>query len=158
VNGFSASASEIVAACLQDHDRAVIIGSRTWGKGSVQNVIKLNGGSSAVKLTTADYHRPNGENIHRFPDSKEEDAWGVKPSDGFQVQLTRKERSQLMLHQRQQDIVRPHTDEETGSEKPDNEDVAEPEFNDVQLAKALEYLKQSLSAEDEKEKTEEAAE
>ena len=158
VNGFSASASEIVAACLQDHDRAVIIGSRTWGKGSVQNVIKLTGGTSAVKLTTAGYHRPNGENIHRFPDSDEEDVWGVKPSDGFKVKLTRKERSQLMIHQRQKDIVRPHTDEETDSEETDNEDGDAPKFIDVQMAKALEYLKQSLPAEDEKEETAQAAE
>lgn len=88
VNGFSASASEIVSACLQDHKRAVIVGERTWGKGSVQNVIELEGGNSALKLTTAGYHRPSGHNIHRFKDSTEEDEWGVKPNEGFEVKFT----------------------------------------------------------------------
>ena len=66
INRHSASASEIVAACLQDHQRAVLIGQRTWGKGSVQNIIDLGSGQGAIKLTTASYHRPSGENIHRF--------------------------------------------------------------------------------------------
>ena len=87
VNHYSASASEIVSACLQDHKRAVVIGERTWGKGSVQNVIELEGGKSALKLTTASYHRPSGKNIHRFPDAKESDEWGVMPDDGYEVKL-----------------------------------------------------------------------
>ena len=91
VNRYSASASEIVAACLQDHQRAVIIGERTWGKGSVQNIVELEGGASALKLTTAGYHRPNGKNIHRFPDAKDSDDWGVMPDPGFEVKLSGKE-------------------------------------------------------------------
>ena len=83
VNRYSASASEIVSACLQDHHRAVVIGERTWGKGSVQNVIELEGGRSALKLTTASYQRPNGKNIHRFPDAKETDEWGVHARHGL---------------------------------------------------------------------------
>ena len=74
VNQFSASASEIVAAALQDHDRAIIIGQRTYGKASVQNVVELEEGRSALKLTTGSYQRPNGKPIHRFPGAKE---WGV---------------------------------------------------------------------------------
>ena len=68
VNHYSASASEIVSACLQDHKRAVVMGERTWGKGSVQNIIELENGRSALKLTTAAYKRPSGKNIHRFPE------------------------------------------------------------------------------------------
>jgi len=81
INKYSASASEIVAAALQDHGRAVIIGERSYGKGSVQNVIKMEGGKSALKLTTASYWRPSGKNIHRFFDSKDTDDWGVRPND-----------------------------------------------------------------------------
>ena len=90
VNHYSASASEIVSACLQDHKRAVVIGERTWGKGSVQNVIELEGGKSALKLTTASYQRPSGKNIHRFPDAKETDEWGVMPDDGLRGEAQRR--------------------------------------------------------------------
>jgi len=62
VNGGSASASEIVAGALQDHKRAVIMGTQTFGKGSVQTVLPL-GNNTAIKLTTARYYTPNGRSI-----------------------------------------------------------------------------------------------
>jgi carboxyl-terminal processing protease len=105
VNEYSASASEIVSACLQDHNRAVIIGERTWGKGSVQNVIDLEDGKSALKLTTATYTRPNGHNIHRFPDSKETDEWGVKPNDGYEVHMSNSEMAALLAEYYQRGLV-----------------------------------------------------
>ncbi|MEX0676161.1 MAG: S41 family peptidase [Pirellulales bacterium] len=105
VNHYSASASEILSACLQDHKRAVIIGERTWGKGSVQNVIELEGGKSALKLTTAGYHRPSGKNIHRFPDAGEGDEWGVMPDDGYEVKLNGRQIAQLIEHRRRRDVL-----------------------------------------------------
>ena len=105
VNRYSASASEIVSACLQDHKRAVVIGERTWGKGSVQNVIELEDGHSALKLTTAAYMRPSGQNIHRFPDSKESDPWGVMPDKGYEVKLSDSEMSELVRVRRQRDLL-----------------------------------------------------
>ena len=62
VNGGSASAAEIVAGALQDHDRAVVVGTRTFGKGSVQTIFPLND-SAAVKFTTARYYTPNDRSI-----------------------------------------------------------------------------------------------
>lgn len=62
VNGGSASASEIVAGALQDHKRAVVMGTQTFGKGSVQTILPLNN-STAIKLTTARYYTPNGRSI-----------------------------------------------------------------------------------------------
>ena len=64
VNGSSASASEIVAAALQDHDSALVVGKTTFGKGSVQTVFQLNE-SEALKLTTARYYTPSGRSIHK---------------------------------------------------------------------------------------------
>ncbi len=86
-NNFSASASEIVAACLQDYGRATIVGERTFGKGTVQNVIELEPRKSLIKLTTASYWRPSGKNIHRLSTAKEEDDWGVRPNEGFEIPL-----------------------------------------------------------------------
>lgn len=62
VNGGSASASEIVAGALQDHNRSVVMGTQTFGKGSVQTILPL-GNNTAIKLTTARYYTPNGQSI-----------------------------------------------------------------------------------------------
>lgn len=62
VDNYSASAAEIVAGALRDHGRAIVVGSRTWGKGSVQNIIELPDGS-ALKLTVARYYTPSGRSI-----------------------------------------------------------------------------------------------
>jgi carboxyl-terminal processing protease len=62
VNGGSASASEIVSGALQDHKRAIILGTQTFGKGSVQTVLPLSA-NTAIKLTTARYYTPSGRSI-----------------------------------------------------------------------------------------------
>jgi carboxyl-terminal processing protease len=113
VNRYSASASEIVAACLQDHDRAVVMGERTWGKGSVQNVIEMEEGRSALKLTTASYKRPSGENIHRFPEADDDQKWGVLPDEGYRLRLSDSELVALIVDRRERDVVLPHLEELT---------------------------------------------
>jgi carboxyl-terminal processing protease len=164
VNHYSASASEILSACLQDHERAVVIGERTWGKGSVQNVIELEGGKSALKLTTASYHRPSGKNIHRFPDSKDSDEWGVLPDSGYDLKLTNSQTERMVRDRRERDkLVGKHT--KAAGEKPstpavpaaaDAPKVETPPAGDAkadeaqtpvdpQLQKAVDYLTQALA-------------
>jgi carboxyl-terminal processing protease len=109
------SSGEIVAACLQDHHRAAIVGERTWGKGSVQNVIEMEEGRSAIKLTTAAYLRPSGKNIHRFPDAKESDEWGVTPDKEYVLKLNEDELYKLLEYRRDRDILRT-----PGAAKPKN--------------------------------------
>lgn len=105
INGNSASASEIVAACLQDNHRAVLIGTRTFGKGTVQTPIELEGGRSLLRLTIASYWRPSGKNIHRKPKAKEGEEWGVYPSPGFEVKLDDKAELALLEYRRERDVV-----------------------------------------------------
>ena len=103
VNQNSASASEIVAAALQDHKRAAVVGQRSYGKGSVQNLIDLDGGNSILKLTVASYYRPSGENIHRFKNAKTTDKWGVSPDPGMEVKLTHREFVTWFIARRERD-------------------------------------------------------
>ena len=63
INGGSASASEIVVGALQDHKRATLVGTRTFGKGSVQTIIPLGAGKGALRLTTARYYTPSRRSI-----------------------------------------------------------------------------------------------
>lgn len=141
VNRFSASASEIVAACLQDYGRAVVVGERTWGKGTVQNLIRLEGGRSALKLTVGTYWRPNGRNIHRRKNASEDEEWGVRPDPGHEVKLDQDAYRDLMDWRRQRDVV----PRQPGS-RPIVNDTARPSpaDEDAQLAKALEYLDEAL--------------
>lgn len=169
VNRYTASASEIVAACLQDHKRAVIVGERTWGKGSVQNVIPLEergagpakAGStarpySALKLTTAGYRRPSGKNIDRAPGAKETEDWGVRPDANFEVRLNDREMMALVAAQQARERVLPPARESGGAKGPaasgPPDKVAadatvsaeDAEFADRQLEKALDYLRAEL--------------
>jgi carboxyl-terminal processing protease len=139
VNRYSASASEIVSACLQDHKRAIVVGERTWGKGSVQNVINLEGGKSALKLTTATYHRPNGKNIHRLPKATEKDEWGVMPNEGYELKLSTEEMTKLFDARREREILR------TG-------EAPKSDYVDTQLAAGVKYLKEATETKPDAEK------
>lgn len=105
IDGFSASASEITAACLQDNDRAIVVGTRSWGKGTVQNVMPFEGGKSALKLTIATYWRPSGNNIHRHVDATDDEPWGVTPTDGYLVEVDDQTRTKIVLLRLERDKV-----------------------------------------------------
>jgi carboxyl-terminal processing protease len=167
VNRFSASASEVVAACLQDHGRAKIIGQRTWGKGTVQNILDLEGGQSALKLTTYYYWRPSGKNIHRRKGDKDDAPWGVQPDPDGTVELTDAEAARVRQQRRLRDAGR-EPEKPEGDAKPEAktkpEDTAKPNapsegrsqdtppetpndqpFEDPQVRTAIEYLESVLA-------------
>ncbi len=141
VNRNSASASEIVAACLQDHGRAVIVGERSWGKGTVQNVIPIERGKSALKLTTASYWRPNGNNINRFDDeASQSGVWGVLPGQEHAVELTEEELFENARQRNMKDLQGLIGPAKSGA---DEEVEVEPHV-DLPLQRAIEVIQQEL--------------
>ena len=105
VDGLTASAAEIVAASLQDAGRAQVVGSRTFGKGTVQSSIPLSDGRGLLTLTTAEYLRPNRETIHRRPDAGDDAAWGVRPDAGCEVTPTAEAVERLRAWRRVRNVV-----------------------------------------------------
>lgn len=122
VNGGSASASEIVAGCLQDLKRAVIVGDQTFGKGSVQSILPLQDGS-ALRLTTAKYYTPSHKVIHEH---------GIKPD--VEISISQAEEEALAFKRTP-----------GGMESLDTLDARKREFveavRDVQLERAMDLIK-----------------
>ena len=155
VNRYSASASEIVAACLQDHNRGVVVGERTYGKGSVQKLLRIPHSEppAAVKLTTETYWRPSNKNIHRYKDAKETDEWGVKPNDGLEVATTEDERLRYMVAMKKlewvagkPDVVGPNPPPPPTPKATDGKplvDESKP-YQDKPLAKAVEAVRKKI--------------
>lgn len=130
VNGGSASASEIVAGALQDHSRAVIMGTTTFGKGSVQTVLPLHN-NRALKLTTARYYTPSGRSIQ---------AQGIEPD--IKVENARLTRVDEMQRVKERDLSghleNPEDGDGAKTEKPVKQELLD---TDYQLHEALNLLK-----------------
>ena len=137
VNQNSASASEIVAACLQDHHRAAIVGQRSYGKGTVQQLIPIESGQSLLKLTAASYWRPSGKNIHRRPSDADADDWGVSPDTDLAVPLDDKQYEAYTKYRDDRDLAPPSQSGDSTAEAP---------FADLPLQKAVEYLAAQIKA------------
>jgi carboxyl-terminal processing protease len=106
VNEASASAAEVVAGSLMDNRRALIIGEQTYGKGSVQELIPLDGKAGELKLTVAYYYLPSGRLVHRKKDMKDGDDYGVKPQILVPMDPAQ-ERAAMMLRRENELFKRP---------------------------------------------------
>jgi carboxyl-terminal processing protease len=136
INGGSASASEIVAGALQDHNRAIIMGTRSFGKGSVQTIIPM-GSLGAVRLTTALYYTPSGVSIQ---------AKGIEP--GIMVEQARVELIDGGIRRREENLrgalensnAKPADAKMGAPAEPPSEGAEESSLEDYQLARALDLL------------------
>ena len=100
VNEHSASASEIVAGSLMDNHRALVLGTRTYGKGSVQEVIPMGDKEGELKLTVAYYYLPSGRLVHKKKDATD---WGVEPQ--VNVPMDAATEKAVMLQQADMDVI-----------------------------------------------------
>ncbi len=138
-NRHSASAAEIVAGALQENRRAKVLGTRTFGKGSVQEVHELPYDRGTLKMTSGHYYLPSGRNISRADDNP---VWGVDPDPGFVVPMSDKKYRNSIIARRGYGVIRPGAAAETG-------DFADPDWirerlDDTQLAAALTALQAKL--------------
>ncbi len=130
VNNGSASASEIVAGAIKDHKRGLLLGLKTFGKGSVQSLIPIEEGKSALKLTTAKYYTPSGVSIHEL---------GIEPD--IKVELTLAEVK--ALHEQLSRVNVGDIRNNGGNKQPqkDGEETEKTKFVDVQLERAINVMK-----------------
>ncbi|MBN2561028.1 MAG: S41 family peptidase [Phycisphaerae bacterium] len=153
INGSTASAAEMVSGALRDHGRAALVGERSYGKGCVQKVVELQHGGGAIQLTTAYYYLPSGRCIHRTPEAVRTGQWGVEPT--LPVSLTDQQRACWLAARREttRELVpgsasQPTTTSQAADEDAERRATARALLDaDLQLRKAVEYLRKRQDAE-----------
>ncbi|MFG0256347.1 MAG: S41 family peptidase [Phycisphaerales bacterium JB043] len=139
LNRQSASASEVFAGALKDNGRAVVVGTRSFGKGLTQSVIDLPSGAGQLKLTESYYYGPSGRMINREDGASE---WGVDPTPGFFVPMTDSAYIAMLNARADADVIRQDGDEDplAYEEGESTRQWLLRVYEDVQLASALEAL------------------
>jgi carboxyl-terminal processing protease len=138
----SASAAEIVAACLQDHGRAIVIGQRSYGKGTVQQLLPLESGKSLLKLTWASFWRPSGVNIHHADGVADDAKWGVSPNAGYESKLSPEEYKTYLAYRDKRDSFGQIEENKSA----DDEAAAKiAGFADRPLQRAIEFLQTKMA-------------
>jgi carboxyl-terminal processing protease len=141
INGGSASASEIVAGALQDHKRATVVGTRSFGKGSVQTIIPL-GSNGAIRLTTARYYTPSGRSIQ---------AKGIDPDIVIEQELPDElKQAATKVTPRGEASLRGHLKNEDGESSGSLAYVPKEKEKDTQLQYALKLLRGEVTVEQKK--------
>lgn len=147
VNEHSASASEVVAGSLQDNRRAIVVGARTYGKGSVQEVLPLDANMGELKLTVAYWYLPSGKRVQKVKDATE---WGVEPS--VKVEMAPEQQAAVIEAQLRAERMRvvttaPVTQPAT---QPTMQSTTQPttlpttQVTDTQLEKAIEVVREKI--------------
>ncbi len=162
INGSTASAAEIVAGALRDHNRAALVGERSYGKGCVQEVVELNRQQGAIKLTTAYYYLPNGKCIHKTAQAALDASWGVTPT--IPVNLSESQQNRwLKMWRRIGRLVPGESETKPLTTRSDDSSASTPTSSDsalvsteargvaeellradIQLQKAVEYLRDRI--------------
>ena len=106
LDGLTAHAAEIVAAALQDQHRAVLVGSRSFGRGTVQSLVSLASGEGLLKLTTAEYLRPRAIPIDRKSSAGDDEPWGVAPDRGQEITPTGEKLEAVRIWRRGRDALK----------------------------------------------------
>jgi carboxyl-terminal processing protease len=136
LNGETASSAEIVAGALRERKRAVLVGTRSYGKGSVSAILNLDAGG-ALMLTRSYYYLPGGRNLHKRPGEK---VWGVDPTEGDYLPLTAEQAEALHKQAARRRLVGLEKGEGPKWTEPVTPAVLEKEHADPQLAAALRLM------------------
>ena len=139
IDGGTASAAEILTGALQDQGVATVVGVRSYGKGSVQSLLDLQGGKAQLKLTTQYFFTPNGRRIHKGSKADDDPSWGIAPD--IEVAIDAAARRQVAIREAELDIAR------IGARREGRPHVGEERLHrdDPQVAAAFAHLQQVLA-------------
>jgi carboxyl-terminal processing protease len=143
VNSGSASASEVVSGALAENNRAIVVGTRTFGKGLVQSVLTLPSGNGQLKITEQRYYLPSGRCLQRSEESSE---WGVDPTQGFYVPMSDEETTAMIEARGEYDVLKGAAKAARGEERWSDPQWILQTLKDKQLGAALQAVQTKIDA------------